>query len=131
MSEYAVAPEVDAPWHFTAEDLSARITQRWPSARIRVGDVAPDMTMSATIPFDPPRRNLGVVLVEPGDSIVLEPADPDTAVEFLLWYVAQLPAFDPPVLVFNHGYSDSLALRADITGGEILDLLDPDHGATG
>jgi len=121
---YVLTPHEQPPWRFDPDDFAVRIRRRWPRARI--GDLHESpMQLHALIPADPRSRDLGVALAR-GWTVVLEPATPAGAGEFALWYVSQLPAFDPRVyLIADNSAAGPLALRRDTTAEELLTLLAP------
>jgi hypothetical protein len=120
VTEYVIAPEDEPDWRFTPEDFAARIRARWTQARTGVNDLEDSpMVVHALISFPPPRRELGVALSNLGYAVVLDPADPATAGEFVEWYVGQIPTFDPPVLLFTEDYEKSLPLHPSITREQI------------
>ena len=126
MGEYTLTPHEQPPWRFAANDFAVRIRQRWRHARTGIGDLpGSPMLLHVLVPFDPPCRELGIALDAEGWAVVLDPADPATATEFALWYLTQLPGFDPPVHLITEHYEVSLELRRDTTAEELLTVLAP------
>jgi len=126
MTTYTLTPRERPPWRFTADDLAARIKNRWPHARVGCGDLpGSPMLLHALVPFGPPRRELGIAVDAEGWAVVVDAADPATATEFALWYAAQLPGFDPPVHLITEDGEVSLELRADSTPDDLLIFLSP------
>lgn len=96
MAEYALAPLEQPDWSLSPDDLAERILQHWPAARVEIEtDRSAPMALHALIPFEPPRRELGIAMVWTGDYLSLDPADPDTAAEFAAWVVNQIPTGGP------------------------------------
>ena len=123
MPEYTITARERPSWQFTAEDFAEAIRKRWPNARVGIRDLPRSpMIVHALVPFEPPRRELGIALSSLGNAVILDPADPDTAAEFVLWYVTQLPEFDPPVYLFTDDMR-SVELRPDVTADEIVRTL--------
>jgi hypothetical protein len=124
--EYTLTPREKPPWRFAPPDFTARIKNRWPHARIGTGDVAGSPALlHVRIPADPFSRELGIALDAEGWAVWLAPANPAAAVEFALWYVTQLPGFDPPVFLIASGLDAEISLRRDTTAEELLTILAP------
>jgi hypothetical protein len=124
MADYVITPHEEPPWHFDPDDFAERIKNRWPDARTGIHDLpGSPMAMHALVPFGGFPHELGIALDPEGWAVILDPADPDTATEFALWYVTQLPAFDPPVHLITDDYEISIPLRPDITAAELRDFL--------
>lgn len=120
MTRYVISPQEEPAWRFAPDDFAARVQARWPRARVGVNDLeGSPMVVHTLIPFPPQRRELGVALSSLGYAVVLDPADPATAGEFVEWYLGQIPRFDPLVLLFTEDYETSLSLDADISRCEI------------
>jgi hypothetical protein len=58
-----------------------------------------------------------------GFAIILDPADPDTAAEFVTWYLRQLPAFDPEVRLITDDFEVSMPLAPQTTAAEVEAFL--------
>jgi hypothetical protein len=121
-NQYVLRPDDQPPWWFEPGEFAIRLRRRWPHARTVDLSESP-IRLHALIVADPVSRELGVVLAE-GCVVVLNPATPAGAVEFTLWYIGQLPAFDPAVqLIVNNNRADATALRPDTTAEELLTKL--------
>ncbi len=124
--EYTLAPKEKPPWRFTPADFAARIKNHWPHARTGTGDLpGSPMLLHALIPADPLSRELGIALDAEGWAVWLDPANPAAAVEFTLWYITQLPGFDPPVFLIVNDFAAEIPLRPDTTAEELLTVLAP------
>jgi hypothetical protein len=124
MAAFAVLPGEEPGWRFEPVEFVARIAVRWPDATTAINDLpGSSMVVHALVPFGPPRREVGVALSDTGNEVSLDPADPDTAAEFVAWYVTQIPSFDPPVYVWAGGFARQLELRADTTAAEVEAFL--------
>ena len=124
MSEYVITSLRQPPWRLDAGEFVARIQQQWPGARTEIGAADAPMAANALIPFSAPRRELGVALDQLGFAVILEPADPDTATEFVMWYLQYLPAFAPEVRLITEDYDKSMPLHPETTADEIRALLE-------
>jgi hypothetical protein len=124
---YILAPTQPPPWRWHPDDLAARLRRRWPRMRVRAGTPSGSATLlDAMVRDDPPIRSLGVALQQSGSTIVLDPAGPADAVEFTLWYLAQLPGFDPPVhLTVQSRPAVMVVLGRDTTAEQLLTALAP------
>jgi hypothetical protein len=121
--EYVITPTEEPAWRFEADDFVTRVRRRWPRARTEVNAADAPMAAHALVPFEPPHRDLGVALDKLGFAVILDPADPETAAEFVLWYLEQIPTFDPEPRLITDDYEVSMSLRRDTTEEEILSLL--------
>jgi len=125
MASFAVLPEEEPGWRFEPVEFATRVAVRWPDAKTGINDLpGSSMVVHALVPFDPPRRELGIALSDVGNEISLDPADPDTAAEFVAWYVTQIPSFDPPVYLWAGGFARQLELRPDTTEEEVRGFLE-------
>lgn len=127
MPEYVITPTEEPEWHFEADDFVERLRRRWPQARIHINTADAPMAAHALVPFDPPQRELGVALDRLGFAVILDPADPETAAEFVLWYIGEIPAFDPTPRLITDDYEVSVPLRPNMTQQEILSVLAPNR----
>jgi hypothetical protein len=125
MPEYTITPTVEPAWRLGPRTFSTALRHRWPDAQVGLNSlVGSEMSVHALIPYDPPRRELGVALTDDCYCIFLDPADPETAAEFVTWYCdTQIPTFDPPVYLITEVYERQLQLRADISADEVLAFL--------
>lgn len=123
MPEYVITPTEKPDWRFEPDDFVARLRRRWPQARTTVNATDAPMAAHALVPFGPPQRELGVALDRLGFAVILDPADPETAAEFVHWYVGEIPAFDPTPRLVTDDYEVSVPLRPDMTQQEILSVL--------
>jgi hypothetical protein len=124
---YTLTPREQPPWRLDPADFAERIKARWPDARTGIHDLpGSPMAMHALVPFGGFRHELGIALDPEGWVVILDPADPDAATEFTLWYLTQLPGLDPPVHLITDDYEVSIRLRPDITANQLLAFLDPD-----
>ena len=111
MAEYALAPLEQPDWSLSPDDFAERIIQQWPTARVEVEtDRSAPMALHALIPFDAPRRELGIAMVRTGDYVSLDPADPDTAAEFAVWFVNQIPAGGPSLHILPQARWDPMPI---------------------
>ncbi len=124
--KYALAPRTEPGWRFTPDDFAVRIKRRWPRARVGQSEPPGSPTLwHAIIPAQPAARELHVVLLHPGWAVALDPATPADAVDFTLWYIAQLPSLDPPVYLTAHDVAAEIPLRRDTTAEDLLAVLAP------
>jgi hypothetical protein len=123
VAEYYITPKEEPTWRLDPEEFAREIRNRWPAARIAVNTDDP-MVVEAVIPFPPPGRDLGVALSNLGYAVYLDPADPDSATDFVSWYQTQVPAWDPEVFLFTEDYNVSMPLRPETSADEIRGLLE-------
>lgn len=124
-TQYLLAPDAAPPWRWRPDDLATRMRRRWP--RLRTGtDDGPDAPalLHATIRDHPPIRALAVTLPGPGWAVVIDTADPAAAVDFTLWYLGQVPGFEPPVRLAIADRT-TVPLASDTTADELLTVLVP------
>ena len=123
MSEYVITPLEAPAWRLDPAEFVTSIERQWPTARTAVDAAGAPVSAEALIPFDAPRRELGISLAKHGYAIILDPADPDTAAEFVTWYLRQLPAFDPEVRLITDDFEVSMPLAPQTTAAEVETFL--------
>jgi hypothetical protein len=123
LSEYVITPLKAPAWRLDPTAFITSVEQQWPTARTALNAAEDPMAADALIPFDAPRRELGISLDKHGYAIILDPADPDTAAEFVTWYLRQLPAFDPEVRLITDDFEVSMPLAPQTTADEVETFL--------
>lgn len=124
MPEYVITPQEPPTWRFEPADFLRRIQEQWPDARVGVSDSPDDpMATEALIPFNDSQDELGVALSNQGYAVYLDPAAPDTAAKFAVWFASQLPELSPTTYLFTTDFDVNVPLGPETTEEEILSLL--------
>lgn len=108
--EYTITPLADPGWRLDPAEFIRNVENRWPHAKTAIYEAGSPMAANALIPFDNSRGELGVALDQLCYAVILDPADPDSAAEFIAWYLTKLPAFEPDVLLIGEDYEVTLRL---------------------
>lgn len=123
--EYIIVAEQDQGWVFEAEDFAERLRSKWPEVRIGIDDLqGSPMRLHALIPYPPPQHELGIALADTGDGISLDPADPDTAAEFVIWLISHITDFSVPLNISGTSEWRPLPLMPDTTEQDVIRHLE-------
>lgn len=123
MPEYTITPTSDPGWALDPAILMRELQDRWPEARVQINPPDAPMAANALIPFHNERGELGVALDQMKYAVVLDPADPDSAAEFIDWYRTRIPSFHPNVLIITEDYETSMILNANTDRAEAQSFL--------
>jgi hypothetical protein len=119
-----LATPVEEPsWSVEPQDWLAAVRERWPEARVRLGGY-PDEPTAAVALLPAAGGRLEVALDVDKQTVAFEPLLPDAIAEFLVWWAAHVPSYDPPVHLFVGGDADrSLPLTPEVTADEVRRFL--------
>ena len=121
MPEYGIGPMTEPTWRLDPQQFAAALRTQWPQVRVGFpSEPNSPAILQSLIPFDSPRRELGVDLMQSGQFVSLDPADPDTAAEFAVWFVHLLPSADTPIYLHLKENWRPLEITATTTPAEII-----------
>lgn len=123
MSDAAALPLETPPWRFEPQEWLDAVRERWPAAGGEVvGRDDRETVAYALLPS--PGGRLEVDLYSDLCTVAFEPLVPEAIAEFVEWWAARLPAYEPPVhLVVMPDADRSLPLTAGLTAQQVREFI--------
>jgi hypothetical protein len=123
VSDAAAVPLGTPSWRFEPRAWLDAVRERWPAADGEViGRDDREAVAYAVLPSS--GGGLEVELFSDLCTVVFEPLEPEAIADFVEWWAARLPAYEPPVHLFVMPDADrSLPLTAGLTAAQVREFI--------